>query len=210
MDDRLRALCRELGSLTSADAADRLITRSSTSASDEGDAFRLIRHRSWKRSEQVRLAEHFLKKLPFASAAAYEILASIMSFRLFVGMLRDALPTDSGDLELLRYHLLPVLGNIGENGVGSFAPAIVCFIPEQQINLTFPHASESGMRTTDMTDTESLRRRYVALNGARPTSASALANMEALTGLRLPRDFRDIAAFFRWRWHLRHADVLLQ
>lgn len=95
--------------MTSAEAADWLITRSASNMRDEGDAARLIPHRSWKRSEQVRLAKHFLKKLPFASAAVYENLASIMSFRRFVGMLRDTLPTDEGDLDLLRYHLLPVL-----------------------------------------------------------------------------------------------------
>jgi hypothetical protein len=47
-----------------------------------------------------------------------------------------------------------------------------------------------------MVDIESLRKRYVALNGTRPTPASALSKMEALAGLPLPPDFRAIAAFF--------------
>jgi len=46
-----------------------------------------------------------------------------------------------------------------------------------------------------MVDIESLRKRYVALNGTRPTLASALSKTEALAGLPLPPDFRAIAAF---------------
>lgn len=47
-----------------------------------------------------------------------------------------------------------------------------------------------------METVESLRDRYIAMNGARPASAEFLANLEAGLGVRFPDNFRKICEFF--------------
>lgn len=109
MDNRLKTIAAELGQMTSAQAADWLISTYPVDQPEYGDAVTLIPHRSWKRSDQLRLARHYLQKIPFASARPYEVFASFMSFELFVGAIREQLPSSRADIDLLLYHLSPVL-----------------------------------------------------------------------------------------------------
>ena len=68
-----------------------------------------IAKRSWKRGNQVRLAEHFLNNIPHASSICYEALLSIMSTSRFVGIVAKLIPEEASDRELLKYYLVPAL-----------------------------------------------------------------------------------------------------
>jgi hypothetical protein len=109
MDNRLKTMCVELGQMASAQAADWLIETFPVDGAEYGDAITLIPHRSWKRSDQLRLARHYLTKVPFASSRPYEAFASFMSFELFMQVIREYMPTNKSDIDLLIYHLSPVM-----------------------------------------------------------------------------------------------------
>lgn len=109
MDSRLKAISLTLRKMTSSDAADWLIMTYPAGAPDYWEVFQLIPHLSWKRADQVRLAKHYLQRMPFASAKAYDVFASFMSFDLFIKAIREQLPVERSDLDLLLYHLHPVL-----------------------------------------------------------------------------------------------------
>ena len=47
-----------------------------------------------------------------------------------------------------------------------------------------------------MADIYALKNRYVAINGARPTSEEILSSIESKLGLNIPPEFRDIAKIF--------------
>nr|WP_063571472.1 hypothetical protein [Luteibacter rhizovicinus] len=109
MDTQLKALSEKLGRMTSEDAANWLLTNYSVDEAGYGDAMALINHRSWQRSEQIRLAKHYFRKLPFASSKPYEAFASFMSLKLFLKTVEECMPASEEDKKLLMYHLSPVL-----------------------------------------------------------------------------------------------------
>lgn len=115
MDGRLKAISAELGQMTSAQAADWLIETYPVDGAEYGDAITLIPHRSWKRPDQLRLARHYLKKMPFASSRPYEAFASFMSFDLFMQVIKEQLPSSKEDVDLLLYHLSPVMKKIAKS-----------------------------------------------------------------------------------------------
>lgn len=95
--------------MASADAATWLMLRYPLHDKNYGDAITLIAHRSWKRSDQIRLAEFYLRKLPFASSRVYECFASFMSLELLMKVIEKYWPSDMSNADLLLYYLLPVL-----------------------------------------------------------------------------------------------------
>ncbi|WP_421567783.1 hypothetical protein [Stenotrophomonas sp. PD6] len=99
-------LIRELSSQA---AADWLMSTYPVGAPDYGAAFNLLTRRSWKRRDQIRLAEHYLARLPFAAAKPYRVFLSFMAADVFVAQLRKFLPSDESKAELLRYHLEVVM-----------------------------------------------------------------------------------------------------
>lgn len=69
-----------------------------------------IRHRSWKRKDQIRLARQFLHGQAHASARVYEDFLSFMSLELFLNVMEDGLANIEPDkLGLLSYYLIPAL-----------------------------------------------------------------------------------------------------
>ncbi|WP_240202458.1 hypothetical protein [Pseudomonas sp. ICBG1301] len=109
------SLRKELAKMTSDQAAAWILSRYPLSSDNWGEALLLLPHRSWKRPEQKRLADYYFKKIPFSSARGYEAFASIMSIKLMVACINDALPKDPGRTELLFYHLIPVLKRFAKN-----------------------------------------------------------------------------------------------
>lgn len=109
MDSLLRAKCLELRKMSSNQAAEWLIENYPMEYSGYGEALQLLPHRSWKRADQIRLARYYLKRMPFASSRVYEIFAAIMAFDILIGLIRENLPSDKSDMDLLLYHLRPVL-----------------------------------------------------------------------------------------------------
>ena len=83
MDERQRVLCAQL------------VSMSSDQAADWGEALLLIPHRTWKRSDQKRLAKYYFKKLPFSGPRGYESFATIMSIKLLLGCVAEAIPTEA-------------------------------------------------------------------------------------------------------------------
>lgn len=109
MNMELKALGKKLRAMESAEAADWLMQTYAAESPEWWVAIRLIPERSWKRPDQLRLARHYLRKMPFASPKPYEVFAEIMSFGRLVEVLRECLPADTSKMDLLIYHLAPVL-----------------------------------------------------------------------------------------------------
>ena len=101
--------------MTSDQAAACILTRYPLASDSWGEALLLLPHRSWKKPEQKRLADYYFKKIPFSSARGYEAFASIMSVKLMVACINDALPKDPSRAELLFYYLIPVLKRFAKN-----------------------------------------------------------------------------------------------
>lgn len=115
MNERQKSLCAQLAKMSSEQAAEWLITRYPVISIDYGEALLLIPHRSWKRSDQKRLAQYYFRKLPFSSARGYEAFASFMSVRAFLDCVRERLPMSASDASLLLYYLIPVLNGVAKN-----------------------------------------------------------------------------------------------
>ena len=111
MNSELQEVCRELRAMKSNQAASWLMNTYPVTDPDYGDAFQLLRARSWKRAEQLLLARYYLSKTPFASPKPYEAFASFMSLQLLTTVLREHLPKSKSDIDLLAYHLRAVLRN---------------------------------------------------------------------------------------------------
>lgn len=109
MDEKQRAICAHLRELQSSEAAGWLMERYPTSSCNWGEALLFMPHRSWKKADQIRLANYYLSKLPFASAHGYEAFASFMSVANFIAVIQDRIPEDAEDKKLLKYFLAPVL-----------------------------------------------------------------------------------------------------
>lgn len=78
MDERLRSVVSDLREKGSGEAANWLMEHYPVGGANSGEAFTIIPHLSWKRADQVRLAEYYLSGMPFAHAQPYEVFASFM------------------------------------------------------------------------------------------------------------------------------------
>ncbi|MGN7740285.1 hypothetical protein ACTJKT_09880 [Pseudomonas sp. 22526] len=101
--------------MDSAQAVDWLIDKYPMDAIDYGEAILLIPHRTWKRSDQRRLAQYYFEKLPFSGSRGYESFASIMSTKLIIDCVRGFLPMEESRVELLLYYLVPALERAAKN-----------------------------------------------------------------------------------------------
>lgn len=115
MDTHLKELAERIGRMTSEEAADWLIANYPVEKANYGDAISVVSHRSWRRADQVRIAKHYLKKIPFASAKPYEAFASFMSIRSFLQVVEEYVPEGNAEKSLLLYYLKPVLQQAAKN-----------------------------------------------------------------------------------------------
>ncbi|GFM59953.1 hypothetical protein PSCICG_11130 [Pseudomonas cichorii] len=115
MDEKQKKLRAQLASLDSAQAAERLINMYPLESVDFSEGLLLISHLSWKKSDQKKLARHFFKKLPFASARGYEAFASFMSVKNMLECVCERFSMSSSDMSLLLYHLIPVLSRAAKS-----------------------------------------------------------------------------------------------
>jgi hypothetical protein len=110
MDERERNLCTKIRAMRSDEAANWLLETYKVGETGYGEAFLLLRHRSWAREDQLRLARYYLQRIPFASGLPYEAFATFMPIRTLVGVVREHLPNVSKDrLGLLQYYLCPLI-----------------------------------------------------------------------------------------------------
>lgn len=108
MDQRLRSIVSDLREKGSNEAASWLMEHYPTGNGGAGEALTIIAHLSWKKADQVRLAEYYLSGMPFASARPYEVFASFMNVPSLIEIMRKYVP--SGDRkQLFEYHAGPVL-----------------------------------------------------------------------------------------------------
>lgn len=105
----IKEKCEETRARSSEDAVEWLISEYPISDSNYGVAFQLIPHRSWARRDQIRLAKYYLKKLPFANALPYQVFSSIMPIHRMLDVIEGYLPPSEEDIDLLVYHLMPVV-----------------------------------------------------------------------------------------------------
>ncbi|OOV89528.1 hypothetical protein [Pseudomonas sp. MF4836] len=108
MDAQLNQQCATLRAMSSAEAAQWLLREYPAASPASAVALQLIPHRSWQRSEQRLLAEHYLT-LSFASARPYQAFCSIMPTRVLADWVAQRLPQSPRDRSLLAYLLLPTL-----------------------------------------------------------------------------------------------------
>src|SRR5688572_13161202 len=109
MNEQQRRECEKLRALTSAEAATYLLETYPAEGPFPLEAIAFLPHRSWKRNDQLRLARHYLRRLPFANARPYEAFASIMSLPLLVRILEEFAPDDHGKRDLFLYYVTRVL-----------------------------------------------------------------------------------------------------
>jgi hypothetical protein len=113
MDTELRDMAAQLQRMSSTEAADWLMNKFPIDG-EYGRVFSLLTHRSWLRPDQRRLADYYLQRIPFATARPYEAFASFMSLQQLTDVLKAKLPLASERMDLLRYHLEPVLRKLAK------------------------------------------------------------------------------------------------
>ncbi|MES1201839.1 MAG: hypothetical protein ABUS57_10375 [Pseudomonadota bacterium] len=106
MDAKLRSEARKLRGMGSEQAASHLIQHWPRS---DKHTFIVIEHLSWKVTDQIRLAAHFLPGKTFPHAYPYGAFASFMSAKHFLAAIDQLWPDDAWDRDLLLYHLGPIL-----------------------------------------------------------------------------------------------------
>lgn len=128
MDIKLKNLCAELLKKPSSEAADYLLKTYPLTNDMWWEALIVLPHRSWKREDQIRLIRHFFSQLPFASPAPYKAFLSFMSISVFLSEIRNLLPQKKEQLELLTYHLEPVLSYFAKTAKDK--QAVLAFLAE--------------------------------------------------------------------------------
>ena len=115
MDARLNRVIKELRGMESSGAADSLMNRYPPGSERYGDVFELMRHISWKRPDQVRLARYYLARRPFADSKPYEVFASFMALPRYLNILREVALHNDRDKELFLYHINPILRQLARS-----------------------------------------------------------------------------------------------
>jgi hypothetical protein len=102
----------QLKGLTSKDAANFLMEKFPVESPNYNEAFNVIAHRSWKKSDQLRLARFYFKKTPFVSSKPYEVFASFMSVPALISVVKEAILNKPSEEQFIIYHVAPVLKKI--------------------------------------------------------------------------------------------------
>ena len=72
-----------------------------------------LKHRSWKKSDQFRLARQYVQGRAHATDRVYNDFLSFMSIDAFLRVIDEGLPNVSPDrLSLLSYYLIPSLRRV--------------------------------------------------------------------------------------------------
>jgi hypothetical protein len=110
MDERLKSILSDLRKKSSNEAANWLMERYPLGSPNSGEPITILSHLSWKKADQVRLAEYYLSNMPFANAWAYKAFARIMSVHRLVEIMKKHIPSDDRK-KLLEYHVATVLAS---------------------------------------------------------------------------------------------------
>ena len=96
-------------------AANHVMERFPAGGGGSGVAITAIEHLSWRRKDQVRLAEHYLSTIPHANNLTYKAFATFMSLPLFLGLIEKNMPLEENQRDLLFYYLRPVLRKVAKS-----------------------------------------------------------------------------------------------
>ena len=152
MNEHQRRECEKLRAFSSEEAATYLIAGYGADPGTFDKAFFLMRHRSWRRRDQVRLARHFLQKTPFRPhGQAYPALASFMSLRLLIRLLRAVKPTENIDLFMFRSDVERVLWQRAKS------PGELAAVEQFLAELPYSSGSRVGARQCGASDAENPR-----------------------------------------------------
>lgn len=99
----------KLKGLASEDAASFLMETFPIEAANYSEAFQVMARRSWKKTDQLRLARFYLKKTPFANSTPYEVFASFMSLPALISVVKEAISNKPSESQFIAYHVTPVL-----------------------------------------------------------------------------------------------------
>ena len=109
MSPEQRKISKYLRGLSSFEAAEWLLEKYNRETNEKyGEVFAVLPHRSWKRQDQIKLADHYLSHLPHATGRVYKIFLSFMSVPVFIDIIKRNLPEKDG-YDLLIYYLEPIL-----------------------------------------------------------------------------------------------------
>lgn len=108
VDERLRSIVSSLREKSSNEAANWLMERYPFRSHNWGESIIILSHLSWKKADQIRLAEYYLNAMPFADAWPYRAVATIMPVHRLVAIMKKRVPNDSHKT-LLEYHVVTVL-----------------------------------------------------------------------------------------------------
>lgn len=103
MNEKQHKIISELREMESSEAAEWLIK------THPKDGCIYISKVSWRKPDQLVLANHFLSYIPHTSGRCYAQLLAIMSLPKFVAVLEKYIPKNNQDKDLLSYCLLPCL-----------------------------------------------------------------------------------------------------
>lgn len=101
--------CKTIRGLNSAKAAEWLMENYSFDTGNAGEAYVIMPHRSWSKSDQIKLADYFFSNLPHRSDRGYRAFLNFMALPTFIQALRRHLPDEREERELMRYHLQAIL-----------------------------------------------------------------------------------------------------
>jgi hypothetical protein len=115
MTKDIKLIIDYLRNMTSDQAADWLMEKYPVRNNNWGEAIIIMSHLSWKKEDQLRLANHYLSKLPFANGRPYTVFASFMKISTLVKVLQKHTPTDFSDRRLIEYYAGPILEKAAKN-----------------------------------------------------------------------------------------------
>lgn len=73
------------------------------------DPFPILRRVNWEKTDQEKLARHFLSKLNYLDANPYGFFLELMKMKRVLMVIEDNLPKTKRDLSMLRYYLVAAL-----------------------------------------------------------------------------------------------------
>jgi len=109
MNAEMRRLTADLGKRSSSEITEWLLARYPVGSADWGTALLLLDHVSVNKVHAKRLAEHYLSRIPYASDRPYRLFAKLLPLDDLIKILRQHLPAKRRDLDLLIYHVGPLI-----------------------------------------------------------------------------------------------------
>lgn len=110
--ENINSICIQLRNMAPGEAVDWVIENFPSDDPSYGTVFDIIPKISWRKGDQERLANYYLRGMPFANGRAYAALSKVMSIERFLKIADGFMPKNSEDVDLALYYLIPVLAEV--------------------------------------------------------------------------------------------------